>query len=106
MTVHWRTWGVLLAAAQAGDLLTTWAGLRLGVPEGNPLVRSALAAGSFGAFAAIKVALVLGLLGLALTTARVRGRAQAATWRSVQALAVVFTAIAAANAAGMAARLV
>lgn len=99
-------WVLLLGAAQAGDLLTTWTGLRLGVPEGNPLVRSALAVGTFGLFAAIKVGLVLALVGLLwLAGRRLRGRVHTASWRSVQGLAVIFTALAAANAAGMALRL-
>lgn len=98
-------WTVLLAAAQAGDLLTTWVGLRLGVPEGNPLVRAALAGGSFLAFGAIKVALVGALLGVVWYTGRhVRGSAAIASWRALQGVTVVFVAIAAANAAGMVAR--
>ncbi len=100
------TWAGLLAAAQAGDLLTTWTGLQLGVPEGNPLVRAAMAAGTFDLFAAIKVALVAALLGLVwLSGRRLRGHFHTASWRAVKGLAVVFTAIAAANAAGMAVRL-
>jgi hypothetical protein len=96
------TWTVLLSAAQAGDVLTTWVGLRIGVPEGNPLVRAALAHGSFIAFGAIKATLVASLLGLLWFTGRhLRGVVHVATWRVVQAITVVFMAVAVGNAAGM-----
>lgn len=96
------TWTALLGAAQAGDLLTTWVGLRVGVPEGNPLVRAALAHGSFIAFGAIKGALVASLLGLLWFTGRhLKGVAHLATWRAVQGITLVFVAVAAGNAAGM-----
>ena len=99
------TWTVLLAAAQAGDVATTWLGLRLGIPEGNPAVRAALDHGSFLAFGAIKLALVIGIAFLLWITGRhLRGIVHRATWRSVQVLTVVFTAVAAANAAGILAR--
>jgi hypothetical protein len=100
------TWTVLLSAAQAGDLVTTWIGLRIGVPEGNPLVRAALAQGSFIAFGAIKAALVASLLGLLWFTGRhLRGVAHLATWRVVQGITLVFMALAISNAAGMLSRL-
>lgn len=96
------TWTALLAGAQAGDVATTWLGLRIGIPEGNPAVRAALSHGSFLAFGAIKVVLVAGLLALLWFTGRhLRGGVHRATWRSVQVLTVVFTAVAAANAAGI-----
>jgi len=96
------TWTVLLSAAQAGDVLTTWVGLRIGVPEGNPLVRAALAHGSFIAFGAIKTALVASLLGLLWFTGRhLSGVVHVATWRVVQGITVVFMAVAIGNAASM-----
>ncbi len=107
MARHWLGWTGLLTAAQAGDVLTTWAGFRLGAPEENPLVQRALAAGSFPAFGAIKLVLVAGLLALLWYTRRyVDVRIHLATWRAVQALAVIFTGVAALNAVGMAVRLI
>ena len=92
----------MLAAAQAGDVATTWLGLRVGIGEENPAVRAALAHGSFLAFGVIKVALVACLLALLWFTGRhLRGLAHRVTWRSVQLLTVVFTAVAAVNAAGI-----
>ena len=83
-------------------MLTTWVGFRAGVPEGNPLVRAALAHGSFIAFGAIKAALVVALLGLLWFTGRhLRGVAYMATWRVVQGITLVFVAVAAGNAAGL-----
>ena len=99
------TWTALLAAAQAGDVATTWLGLRLGIPEGNPAVRAALEHGSFLAFGGIKLALVASIVVLLWLTGRhLRGTVHRATWRAVQVLTVVFTAVAAANAAGILAR--
>jgi Domain of unknown function (DUF5658) len=95
-------WTGLLAGAQAGDLATTWLGLRFGVPEGNPLVQSILARGDFLLFGAVKLALVLALGALlAATGMRLQGRVDRATWRVTQALACIFVAIAAANTAGV-----
>ena len=104
-SVRSLTWMLLLAGAQAGDVATTWLGLRLGIPEGNPAVRAALAHVSFLAFGAIKLALVTGIVILLWVTGQhLRGVVHRATWRSVQLLTVVFTAVAAANAAGILAR--
>lgn len=101
------TWTGLLAGAQAGDLLTTWLGLHFGVPEGNPVVGTLLARGDFLLFGLVKLVLVLALAGLlAATGAHLRGRVDQAAWRATQALAVLFTAIAAANAGGLLLRLV
>lgn len=96
------TWTALLAGAQGGDLATTWLGLRLGIPEGNPVVSALLAHGDFLLFAVVKLGLVLALaMLLAVATRHLRGAVEQAAWRSTQALAVLFTAIAAANATGV-----
>ena len=100
------TWTALLAGAQAGDLATTWLGLRFGVPEGNPVVEALLARGDFLLFGLVKLALVAALAALlAATSARLQGSVDRVAWRSTQALAVVFTAIAAANTGGVLLRL-
>lgn len=100
-------WTALLAGAQAGDLATTWLGLRFGIPEGNPIVSRLLANGDFLLFGLVKLALVAALAALLMATGeRLRGRVDQAAWRATQALAVVFTAIAAANTAGVLLRLV
>lgn len=100
------TWTALLAGAQAGDVATTWLGLRRGVPEGNPIVSALLAHGDFLAFGLIKLALVAALAALlAAAGLHRRGGIEVAAWRATQGLAVVFTAIAAANTAGMLLRL-
>jgi hypothetical protein len=96
------TWTVLLAAAQAGDLGSTWLGIRFGIPEGNPVVGALLTRSSFLGYGLVKIALVLALAGLlAYTGARLRGAVERVTWRSTQALTFLFTAIAAANVVGI-----
>lgn len=100
------TWTALLAGSQGGDLATTWLGLHFGIPEGNPVVGALLAHGDFLLFGLVKLALVAGLLLLlAATRDQLRGTFEHAAWRSTQALAVFFTAIAAANTAGVLLRL-
>lgn len=100
------TWTALLAGAQAGDLATTWLGTRFGVAEGNPVVAGLLAHTSFLGFGLVKVLLVAALaVLLGVTGARRHTAVATATWRSTQALTLVFTAIAAANTVGVLARI-
>jgi len=93
-------WPALLASAQLTDMASTWLGLRFGVPEQNPMVRALLAQGDFLLFAVVTVMLVAALLLLVAATSR-RLRVGRATWLTVQALTVAFTAVAALNTAGV-----
>jgi hypothetical protein len=95
-----HAWPALLAIAQLTDLASTWLGLRLGVPEENPMVRAVLDHGDFLLFALVKVMLVTALLLLVAATSR-RLRVRRATWLTVQALTVALTAVAALNTAGV-----
>jgi uncharacterized protein DUF5658 len=92
-------WSAALVTSQAGDLLTTWLGLRAGIAEDNPLVRSVLANGDFLLFGAVKLALVTALLVLAL-----RSRWPFTRW-GLQLLAVGFTAVTLMNGFGLAMKL-
>ena len=95
-----HAWSALLAIAQLADVASTWLGLRFGVPEQNPMVRAVLAHGDFLLLALVKVMLVAALLLLVAATSR-RLRVGRATWLTVQALTVAFTAVAALNTAGV-----
>jgi hypothetical protein len=93
-------WPALLAAAQVTDVASTWLGIRFGIPEQNPVVRATLGHGDFLLFMLVKVLLVAALLVLVAATGRER-RVRRATWVTVQALTVAFTAVAALNTAGV-----
>ncbi len=92
-------WVLALVAGQTGDVLTTWFGLRSGIPEGNPIVRAALASGDFVLFGTVKAALVAAIVLLAF---RVRRQW---TWRGLQLVAVMFLAVSVLNGAGLVTRL-
>ena len=95
-----HAWPTLLAIAQLTDVASTWLGIRFGIPEQNPIVRAALSHGDFLLFALVKVTLVAALLVLVAATGR-RLRVGRATWLTVQALTVAFTAVAALNTVGV-----
>lgn len=90
-------WLVLLALSQIADLATTWLGVASGLREGNPVVAATLEAGSFAAFAAVKVGLLAGMAAtLALTT---RPRDRSLALQAVRVLVLAFTLVALGNLA-------
>ena len=58
----WRIWVLMVCLAHSLDVATTAAGLRLGIPEGNPLMAQVLSGHSEIAMYGLKAALVAVLI--------------------------------------------
>lgn len=94
----WVPWMLVVALAHALDVLTTAAGLRLGIPEGNPIMAAVLQHGELAMYA-VKAALVA---GLAVAVLKIRPRYPLA-WTVYRAMTVVVVLTVVNNAAQIAA---